>query len=229
VHPEEGGVREQVIQRDAVQAPFRPGLVFVLDLLADRRHRGLGDRRLVTRGLGQRGLDVADRQAAHERGDHQRLQRGGLGDVAAEQAGRERLGGAAQLGPGQLHRPRGRLDRHLPVSVAGPRAGIRAGRSPLVAIAAEKLSDLGFQRGLHQQLRAEPGDIFQDLRQRLARGEQLVDVAADAVGRGYSVWHGRRSFPSMTWPSLKGTYARLHLHRGLDVTRCPDGRALCST
>jgi hypothetical protein len=32
-------------------------------------------------------------------------------------------------------------------------------------------------------------------------------VAADAVGRGYSVWHGRRSFPSMTWPSLKGTYA----------------------
>ena len=22
----------------------------------------------------------------------------------------------------------------------------------------------------------------------------------------------------MTWPSLKGTYARLHLHRGLDVT-----------
>jgi hypothetical protein len=40
----------------------------------------------------------------------------------------------------------------------------------------------------------------------------------DALGRGYSVWHGRRSFPSMTWPSLKGTYARLHLHRGLDVT-----------
>jgi len=26
----------------------------------------------------------------------------------------------------------------------------------------------------------------------------------------------------MTWPSLKGTYARLHLHRGLDVTRRED-------
>jgi hypothetical protein len=26
-------------------------------------------------------------------------------------------------------------------------------------------------------------------------------VAADALGRGYSVWHGRRSFPSMTWRS----------------------------
>jgi hypothetical protein len=33
-------------------------------------------------------------------------------------------------------------------------------------------------------------------------------VAADTVGRGYSLRHGRRSFPSMTWPSLKGTYAR---------------------
>jgi hypothetical protein len=26
-------------------------------------------------------------------------------------------------------------------------------------------------------------------------------VAVDTLGRGYSVWHGRRSFPSMTWPS----------------------------
>jgi hypothetical protein len=61
-------------------------------------------------------------------------------------------------------------------------------------VAAEELRDLSFKSGLHQQLRSQPGDIFQDLRQRLARSEQLVDVAADALGRGYSVWHGRRSF-----------------------------------
>ena len=73
VHPEEAGVQEQVIQRGAVQAAADPGLVFVLDLLADRRDGGLGDRRLVAEGLGEDGLHVADGQAAHERGDHQRL------------------------------------------------------------------------------------------------------------------------------------------------------------
>jgi hypothetical protein len=31
--------------------------------------------------------------------------------------------------------------------------------------------------------------------------EQLVDVAADTVGRRYPVWHGRGSFSSMTWRS----------------------------
>src|SRR3974377_1212610 len=97
-------------------------------------------------------------------------------------------------------------------------AGILARGGPLLTVAAEELGDLGLQRGLHQPRRAEPGGLFQDLRELLARSEQLVNVAADTLGRGYSVWHGRRSFPSMTWPSLKGTYARLHLHRDLDVT-----------
>ncbi len=46
MHPEEAGVQEQVVQRDAVQAAPRPGLVFVLDLAADHRHGGLGDRRV---------------------------------------------------------------------------------------------------------------------------------------------------------------------------------------
>ena len=175
--------------------------VLVLDLAADRRHGGLGDRGLVAQRLGQGGLDVADGQAAHERGDHQRLQRVRLRHVRPEQPGRERLGRAAQLRPGQGHRPGGRLDGHLPVPVPRAGPGILAGRGPLVAVAAEELGDLGLQRGLHQQLRAEPGDLLQDLRQMLVLSEQLVDVAADAVGRGYSVWHGRRSFPSMTWPS----------------------------
>jgi hypothetical protein len=52
--------------------------------------------------------------------------------------------------------------------------------------AAQELGDLGFQRGLHQQLGAEPGDVLQDLRQRAALGEQLIDVVADTVCRRYS-------------------------------------------
>jgi hypothetical protein len=48
---------------------------------------------------------------------------------------------------------------------------------------------------------AEPGDVFHNLRKLLVLSEELVDVAADALGRRYSVWHGRRSFPSMTWRS----------------------------
>jgi hypothetical protein len=56
------------------------------------------------------------------------------------------------------------------------------------AVAAEELSDLSLERGLHQQLRAEPRHLLHDLRKLPARSKQLVDVAADALGRGYSVW-----------------------------------------
>jgi hypothetical protein len=35
-----------------------------------------------------------------------------------------------------------------------------AGRGPLVAVPAEELADVGLQRGLHQQLGAEPGHIL---------------------------------------------------------------------
>jgi len=70
VHPEERGVQIQVVQRDLIEAAPGPGLVLVLDLLAHRRHRGLGDRGLVAGSLGERGFHVADRQAAHKRGDH---------------------------------------------------------------------------------------------------------------------------------------------------------------
>jgi hypothetical protein len=44
---------------------------------------------LVAECVGQGRLDVADRQTAHERGDHQRFQGIGLGDVLAEQPGGE--------------------------------------------------------------------------------------------------------------------------------------------
>jgi hypothetical protein len=43
--------------------------------------------------------------------------------------------------------------------------------APLVAVAAEELGYLGFEGGLHQQPRAEPGDVFQDLRERTIRRE----------------------------------------------------------
>jgi hypothetical protein len=95
VHAEEGGVQEQVVQPHLVEAAGCPRLVFALDLLADRRDGGLGDRSLVAECVGEGGLDVADRQAADERRDHQGFERVRLGHVRAEQPGGERVGGAA--------------------------------------------------------------------------------------------------------------------------------------
>jgi hypothetical protein len=86
VHPEERGVQEQVIEHDVVQASLCPCLVFGFDRcthLGDSRFR---DRCLVAEGVGEGRFDIADRQPTHERGDHQRLERVGLGDVLAEQA-----------------------------------------------------------------------------------------------------------------------------------------------
>ena len=47
MHAEKAAVQEQVVQHHAIQAAAGPCLVLLLDLLADRRHRGLGDRGLV--------------------------------------------------------------------------------------------------------------------------------------------------------------------------------------
>ena len=105
------------------------------------------------------------------------------------------------FGRDRVHRPGGRLDGHLPVPVTGAGAGIVAGRGPLVAVAAEELGDLRLQRGLHQQLRAKPGDVLQDLRQSSCPERIARRCGLDTVGRGYSVCHGRGSFPSMTWRS----------------------------
>jgi hypothetical protein len=65
-------------------------------------------------------------------------------------------------------------------------------RVALVAVAAEELGDLGFQRGLDHQTHTEAGGLLQRLGQRLTGGEQLVDLGADALGRGYWCGHGRR-------------------------------------
>ena len=110
------------------------------------------------------------------------------------------------------------LDGHFPVPVAGTRPPIPAGRGPLVAVAAEKLGDLCFEGGLHQQLGAEAGDLLQDLWQRPAVSEQLIDVVADTVSRRYSHRHGRGSF-LRDLAVLKGNLRPpSHLHRILDAT-----------
>jgi len=100
VHPEEAGVQEQVVQGDRIEPAMRPGLVLILDLAADSRHRRLGDRGLIAECVSEGGLHIADRQAPHERRNDKALQGIGLGDMCAEQAGGERLASAAQLGPG---------------------------------------------------------------------------------------------------------------------------------
>ena len=199
MHAEEAGVQEQVVQGDAVQAPAGPRLVFVLDCLAHGGDRRLGDRGLVAERVSQGGLHVPDRQAADEGGNHEGLQRIGLGDVRAEQPGGERPGGAAQLGPGQLDRSSGRLDRHLAVAITEAGPGVFGQRGAGIAVPAQELGDPGFEGSLHQQLRAEPGHLLQDLRQRPVLSEQIIDVAADTVGRQYSNRHGCRSSPSMSW------------------------------
>src|SRR5215472_1319137 len=65
--------------------------------------------------------------------------------------------------------------------------GVPSRRGAGVTIPPQELGDLRLQGRLHQQLRPEPGHLLQDLRQRTVLGEQLVDVATDTVGRGYSV------------------------------------------
>src|SRR5205814_4113644 len=96
-------------------------------------------------------------------------------------------------------RPGRGLDGHFPVAVAGAGPGVLGRRGPLVTVTAEELGDLGFESGLHQQLRAEAGHLLQDLRQRPALSKQLIDVATDAFGGRYSCRHGCRSSPSMSW------------------------------
>src|SRR5437660_1105368 len=83
-------------------------------------------------------------------------------------------------------------------SAGEPGPGIGGTRGTGVPVAAEELGDLRFQGGLHQQLRAEPRHLLQDLRQRPVSSEQLIDVVADTVNRRYSDRYGRGSFPSMT-------------------------------
>ncbi|SON62926.1 hypothetical protein MSIMFI_04456 [Mycobacterium simulans] len=71
MHPEEGGIQEQVIEHDIAQRAPCPGVVLGLDgltYLGDSRFR---DRGLIAQRIGEGGFDIAHRQPAHERRDHQ--------------------------------------------------------------------------------------------------------------------------------------------------------------
>ena len=174
------GVQVQVLQFDFGQAGGAPGVELGLDGLADAACGRLRQRRLRSQRLGQGRLHVAGGQAAYVPADHQRLQRVGAGDVLAQQPGRERDLGAAQLGPLQGDRPGGGLDGDRLVAVAVARPGVRVA---LVAVTAEEHADLGLQRALQHQPEAQASDLLQDLGKRLVGGEQLLDLAADTVSR----------------------------------------------
>jgi hypothetical protein len=85
----------------------------------------------------------------------------------------------------QLHRAHCGLHhrRRLPAVAATGPALVGA---PLVAGAAQELVDLGLQGGLQQQPHAPAGDVLQDRGQLTLRGEQLVDLGAQALGERYS-------------------------------------------
>lgn len=87
----------------------------------------------------------------------------------------KRLAGTPQLRPGLGDRPGRGLDTHLTKAVTAPGPGIFGQRHASIPVAAKELSNLGFERGLHQQLRAEPGHLLQDLRQ-LASGDRRLAV-----------------------------------------------------
>ena len=182
MHLEQAGVQEQVVQLQLVQPPRGPRLELVADRLAHPRDCRLGQRRLGAQRVGQGVLHIAHRQAAHEPGDHQRLQRVGLGDALAEQLRGERLGRAAQLRPLHSDRPGGGLDRRLAEAVTAARPGVWAVRGPLIADPAQEHVDLGLYRSLDDQPRTKTSDVLDDLRQVTRPVEQGVDLATDPVG-----------------------------------------------
>src|SRR5947209_19786161 len=101
------------------------------------------------------------------------------------QAATERLVGVPQLRALELHRPHRRLHRgrRLPaVPAARPVVVIPT----LVPGPAQELLNLRLDRRLHHQPDAQAGDVLQHRRQITIRAEQLVDLRADSVRRGYS-------------------------------------------
>ena len=162
------------------EVPGLPGVELVLDRLAHPADGRLRQGRLGAESTGQAGLHIADRQAPDEPGDHQRLQRVGAAHADTEQPGGERLVGASQLGPVDLHWPGRGLDRGRTVPVA---AALADPFAVAVALTAQKLGDLGLDRGLHQQAHPEAGHLLQHLAQLPLGTEQVVYPGADALDR----------------------------------------------
>ena len=184
---EVAAVEEQVLEGDVGQVALLPEVELVLDRLADPAHRRLRQRGLRAQGLGQGGLDVSHRQAPDEAGDDQGLQGVGAAHAHPQQPGGEGLVGAPQLRALDGDGPGRGLDGRRAVAVAATGTNAFAVG---VALPAQELCDLGFDRGLDEEAHAEAPDLLQDVGQVTVGGEQVVDVGADALQGGYSGGHG---------------------------------------
>jgi hypothetical protein len=83
--------------------------------------------------------------------------------VLAEQSRGEHLGGAPHLWSLQHDRPAGGFHGHGTVPVARPLGRVRGADGALIAFAAEEFGHLGLKGGLHEELGAEAGNLFQYL------------------------------------------------------------------
>ena len=211
---EVGAVQVEVLQGDVGQVALLPDVELGLDGLTHPAHRRLRQRGLGAEGVGQGRLDVADGQAADEAGDDQGLQGVGPAHPHPQQPGGEGLVRAPQLRALDGDGPGCGLDRGRAVAVAAARAGTLAVG---VALPAEELGELGLQGGLEEQAHADTGHLLQDLAEVAVRGEQVVDVGADALEGGYSCGHGC-GFLSLLARLREEPTPVVYLHRGLDAT-----------
>lgn len=179
-------VEEAVDDVVRVEAAAAPGAVALARLLADPRDRRLRDHRLVE-GLLERRLDVAYREPAQERAQHQCLERVRARHAFADDRATEaERGSIPHRRPLQLQRAGGRLDRHALVAVA-MRDGLPAA---LVPLPAEELAQLLLQRLLQDQPRAKPADRLNRILLVANTGNQIVELAAQPLTRGYARHQG---------------------------------------
>jgi hypothetical protein len=143
------------------------------------------ERELIgsSKGLLQHGLDVARREPAQERADHQRLQRVGARHVLAEDAALEaELGRVTHTRALQLDRARRGPDLARLVAVA-----VR-NRLPgaLVPRATEERGHLVLQRLLQDQPRTEAADHLHRILLGADTGQRLIELCAKPLARDYS-------------------------------------------
>src|SRR5690606_39275170 len=113
------------------------------------------------------------------------------GHVLAEQLRAEPLFRAAQLRPPERDRACRRLDRRFAVAVTHPGLRVIGQRRTGVTLAAEEVGNLGLQRRLQEQLRAEPGNRLDRARKVTPLGEHGIYLVSQHLGRRYSFRHGR--------------------------------------
>ena len=210
-------VEEQVHEVVLLELALAPAAVALAGVLQHARHCRLRDHRLIER-LRQRGLDVAHREAAQERADHQCLQRVGARDALANDPRLEaQLGRVADSRPLDLHRPRGRPHRLRPLIPVAMRDRCLGA---LVAGAAEELGQLVLERLLDDQPGAKPTDLLDRIRQLTG----ITDQRRRA--RGATARSGLLSYPSgrtscVVVTGQSGGYAQTSFPRLLGRHRRP--------